>query len=326
VQNLRSGIASPVERGTVTAQLHAKLADDGRARLFESELLQIEASGASVRGGLEKARDVAARLYAEVGLQGGLVALRLAGDSFLGRYLPARPVELQVDAAAGWSLDRGFYLRGRAVATIAVPVHTVIGPLTIEMLHLGVGVGADDIRVETAVSASLDIGPCSVTAERFGSNLRLGEDGNLGALDVEVEVQAPAGLGLAIDAGPVNGGGYLAHDLTSGRYVGALELQVFDIGIKALGLLDTRLPGGVPAYSFVAMIAAELPPVPLGFGFTLKGVGGLLGVHRSADVEQLRRLLREGRLDDLLFAESPVADGPRIAADLASAFPPAAAR
>ena len=59
----------------------------------------------------------------------------------------------------------------------------------------------------------------------------------------------------------------------------------------------------------------------IGFGFTLEGLGGMIGVHRAVDVNQLVNGMRTGAFDDLLFPADPVGDAPRIIATLRQLFP-----
>jgi hypothetical protein len=70
------------------------------------------------------------------------------------------------------------------------------------------------------------------------------------------------------------------------------------------------------------MIAGEFTPVNIGFGFTLNGVGGLLGLHRGFKTGPLRKKVRTGSLGDVLFPEDVVANAQRIISDLRSIFPP----
>ncbi len=118
----------------------------------------------------------------------------------------------------------------------------------------------------------------------------------------------------------------MSYDDAAGRYTGALELEIYDIAVKAIGILDTRLPGGRPAYSFLILISSEFTPIPLGLGFMLEGVGGLAGIHRSVNVELLRSLLGDKRLNHILFPENPVRDAVQIVSDLQEVFPPTADR
>jgi len=98
--------------------------------------------------------------------------------------------------------------------------------------------------------------------------------GNLGPVDLSFGFKPPSGLGINIDAGPISGGGYIFFDPPNGRYAGVLALSLYSIQIKAIGLLDTKLPSGESGYSFLVIISVEFTPIQLGFGFTLNGVGG----------------------------------------------------
>src|SRR5262249_61127034 len=75
----------------------------------------------------------------------------------------------------------------------------------------------------------------------------------------------------------VSGVGFIAFDEVNARYLGALALAVGDVSISAVGVLDTRLPGGAQGYSLVVVASATFPPIQLGFGFSLGGSGGAGG-------------------------------------------------
>src|SRR5207248_9702888 len=129
------------------------------------------------------------------------------------------------------------------------------------------------IVLGAGLTGRVALGPVAASAERVGLRgvFVPADDGNgtLGPFDFVVEFLPPTGLGIAIDAGAITGGGFLSIDTPNGRYAGVLQLQLFGIGVDAIGLLDTRLPGGQPGYSFLILIAATLPPIQLGFGFIL---------------------------------------------------------
>jgi hypothetical protein len=105
-----------------------------------------------------------------------------------------------------------------------------------------------------------------------------------------------------------------------------LELRISAISIKAIGLLDTRLPSGRPGFSFLLIVSAEFSPIQLGFGFTLNGVGGLAGINRGLAIEPLRAGIRAHSVDRILFPEDPVRDAAQIISDLRAIFPPVAGR
>jgi hypothetical protein len=93
------------------------------------------------------------------------------------------------------------------------------------------------------------------------------------------------------------------------------------LSLKAIGLLTTRMPDGRPGFSLLIIITAEFSPIQLGLGFTLNGVGGLLGLNRTADVERLRTGVRDSTLSSVLFPQDVIANASRILSDLRQVFP-----
>jgi hypothetical protein len=69
------------------------------------------------------------------------------------------------------------------------------------------------------------------------------------------------------------------------------------------------------------LVTAEFSPIQLGFGFTLNGVGGILGLNRRANVSYLQEGLGNGVLQSILFPRDVVANMSRIIGDLTTAFP-----
>ena len=67
----------------------------------------------------------------------------------------------------------------------------------------------------------------------------------------------------------MTGGGYLYLDPAAGEYAGALELTIEKIGVKAIGMLSTKMPDGSPGWSLLLFLYFQLPPIQLSFGFTL---------------------------------------------------------
>lgn len=150
--------------------------------------------------------------------------------------------------------------------------------------------------------------------------------GVFGDLDLGFGFKAPDGLGLVVQAGPVTGGGFLFFDADHEQYAGALELEFSGIALKAVGVLTTRLPGGAPGFSLLIIISAEFTPIQLGLGFTLNGVGGLLGINRTVAIEPLRAGLKANALGAILFPQDPVGHAQQLVATLSTVFPPAAGR
>ena len=112
--------------------------------------------------------------------------------------------------------------------------------------------------------------------------------------------------------------------MDAGQYNGVLDLDLLSIGISAIALIDTQLPGG--GWSFFIALFIDVPSIPLGFGFTLNGVGGLAGFNRTLDVEGLKAAIRSGSLDSVLFPQDPIANAPIIIDTMQSIFPSAEGR
>jgi hypothetical protein len=86
-----------------------------------------------------------------------------------------------------------------------------------------------------------------------------------------------------------------------------LQLSYQSFQLQAFGLIATKLPTG-PGYSMVAMIDATFPPIELVAGFTLNGVGGLLGVNRTISTDALEAGIKAPELFTLLGAFHIVSD------------------
>ncbi len=248
-------------------------------------------------------------------------------DGFVASLMSGLDIEVDFDLQLGWAGDRGFYLGGNAGIATTIGVHATIGPVTIASVHLELSASGSGLALEASVTGSGALGPVTASVDRIGATAALGfAPGNLGPAELDLTFKPPSGLGILIDAGAVTGGGYISYDPAKGEYSGALELSLLGLAIKAIGVLDTRLPDGTPGYSFLIILTFDLPPVQLGFGFTLNGVGGLCGINRTLVPDALQAALRAHHLDSVLFPPDPVADAPQIISDIQAIFPPADGR
>jgi len=260
-------------------------------------------------------------------IKGGNVVLDLSsGDGLLQALAGTGHAESHFDLAVSWSPSGGLRFDGGGALEINVPVHVTAGPVEMTGLKVAVSFPSDG-GLPIAVAADLkgSFGPFALTVQAVGVDALVtfpgGTAGNLGPVNFELGFKLPTGIGVSIDSGGISGGGFLSHDEATGRYSGAIELRVFALGVKAFGVLDTKFPDGTEGMSFVIVIIAEFTPIQLGFGFTLNGVGGLLGVNRTVDVEALGLAVRAGSLEHLLFPVNVVQDAPSIINDLATVFP-----
>ncbi|MEH1097451.1 alpha/beta fold hydrolase [Micromonospora sp. CPCC 205739] len=251
-----------------------------------------------------------------------LVLSAADADSFIAQLLPS-DVEAPLDLAVSWRQPEGLRLHRAAAAgglelTIPLDVRAALFQLTEMWLRLGIGAGTT--AVAAAVSGKADLGPLHLVVKRVGIEARFGATG------AGLAFRAPDGAGLSLDAGVVSGGGYLAHDEALHQYSGAVQLQFAAVSLKAVGIITTRAPDGSPGFSLLIIIAAEFTPIQLGFGFTLIGVGGLLGLNRTTDLPVLRAGVREGTLGSVLFPTDLVANAPKVISDLNRVFPQAPGR
>jgi hypothetical protein len=171
------------------------------------------------------------------------------------------------------------------------------------------------------------IGPITVIIDGVGLRLlaSVADDGDglLGPFDLELAFKPPIGFGVAIDiAGVVTGGGFIRLDPETGEYSGVFEVDVLELGLTAIGMLVTPLPGQDDGWSLFFSISARFPvPIQLGFGFTLNAIGALVGIHRRMDTDAIRAGLEDGSLDAILFPENVVANAPMILESLGTSFP-----
>jgi hypothetical protein len=264
-------------------------------------------------------------------LSGGKLVIDTSeADGFIGKLLSGVHVESDFDFGVSWSGKTGVKFDGSAALEIAVPVNLSLGPVTIPTVYLAVGFKDDGtIPIDLSVALTGQLGPVSAAIDKIGVEANLSfpaGGGNAGPAQFGIAFKPPTGLGINIDAGPITGGGFIEFDKDAGRYAGVLALSLYSIQVKAIGLLDTKLPNGESGYSFLIIISIEFTPIQLGFGFTLNGVGGLCGINRDLISEALQAGLRQHSLDHILFPKDPVKNAPAIISDLRTIFPPAEGR
>lgn len=249
-------------------------------------------------------------------------------DGFIQSFFPADGASVGFDLALGVSYLKGFYFRGASYFEIAVPAHIEIGPLELQSMMIAIRLEAGKIPIDLGISFKIALGPLTAVVENIGVRANFSfpddNDGNLGPLDLAFAFKPPNGVGLALDAGIVKGGGYLYFDTDKEEYAGALEL-VFSgfINLKAIGLLTTRMPDGSKGFSLLLIITAEFGTgIQLGYGFVLLGVGGLLGLNRTMKLQPLMEGIRTGAVESIMFPEDVIANAPKIISDLRVIFPP----
>lgn len=165
-----------------------------------------------------------------------------------------------------------------------------------------------NLEIETLlVGAGLKIGPIEASVDDIGAKIsfiNVGESSplsNIGPYQVNIKFVGPKGIALSINAKGLEGSGYLyAND---GEYRGGLYLKFGNIKLNALGIINTKMPDGSSGFALLVLISAEFSPLNIGFGLTLNGVGGLLGLHHTFDTDYLRDGIKNHTVDHILFPD-----------------------
>ena len=250
------------------------------------------------------------------------------GDGFINNILSGIKIESDFDLGIGVTSNEGLYFNGSSSLEIQLPTHLNLGPIDIDALTFSVGIDGSEFPIGISANIKAELGPLAVVVEEIGviANLSVppsGTDGNLGPVNFDIGFKPPNGVGLSVDAGVVKGGGYLFFDFDKGEYAGAIELTFSEIvSLKAIGLITTKMPDGSDGFSLIIIITAEFGTgIQLGFGFTLLGVGGLLGLNRTMRLDALAEGVRTGSTENIMFPTNVVENAPRIISDLRSFFP-----
>ncbi|MDQ3483844.1 MAG: hypothetical protein M3445_00260, partial [Actinomycetota bacterium] len=254
--------------------------------------------------------------------KGKLVVSLGDGDGFLSK-LPGGVVEVPFELGLLADTEHGVRFDGGTGLKVDLPVAaSLFGIFTIQYVALELKLAADPL-LELRGGFSLKLGPFQASVDQVGAALNLAAltDGVSDAgIHELVAFLPPKGIGLALDMGPVKGGGYVYFDAEKGEYAGALELKIFLFSIKAIALVTTKRPDGSEGWSLLLFVFGQFR-VHVAFGIFWTGLGGMIGLHHRADLDALTAGMKTGALDDVLFPDNPVADAPRIINRYKQLFP-----
>jgi hypothetical protein len=250
------------------------------------------------------------------------------GDGFIHEIIGDSETTIAIPLGVQWSNLSGFSFKGSAAFEVSLYPHLQLGPLSVEVATISLTApsgGPPRITLKVTAGISGALGPVKFVVQDIGLAADVVfQAGNAGPFGIDLGFKPPDGIGLAIEAeGTVTGGGFLFHDPAQSLYAGSLMLSLSDtITLTAFGLIATRMPDGSRGYSLIIFITAEdFEPIPLGLGFTLQGIGGMVAVNRTFDQDALRAGMQNDTLKSLLFPQDPVGNAPAIIRALASAFP-----
>ncbi len=250
---------------------------------------------------------------------------KAAAGPLLGIFLPSSGIAfrgkllLRVD-------DKGLHFDGGVGLSATWPDVVHLPGVTIHSLTTSVARSGSTFSLSAKGTVVVSLGPVSATIEGFGIEqpLRLTTDGsgNLGVVDLQApRFATPTGLGIAIDASVIKGGGFLR--ITDTQIAGALELSLslgsLELSIQAFGSIE-EVNGSV---SFIVIMSVTFtPPIEIFLGLTLNAVGGAFGYNRTVDTVALRALVRDGHAKDLLIPDDLIGRADQILSAVAAVFPP----
>ena len=252
---------------------------------------------------------------------GAFVLHKGRSDSFIASLLPEKGITGIFDIGIGYSVKKELYLNGGAGLSVLIPCHAAASDskknnLILNSVFLsGKSNQDEDASFEMSVGFTASLLGISATVDRIGMLIVANKSDTF-------RFKPPTGIGLAFDVGSVKGGGYLYIDAEKGEYVGALELKLgARLSLKAVGVINTKLPG--IDFSMLVIITTQFdPPFPLILGFTLSGVGGIVGLNRTVDLEVLKQGIKTNTIRSVLFPQDVIANIARIVSDIKQIFPP----
>ena len=233
--------------------------------------------------------------------------------------------------AAGWTAALAWESGGNsaglsggiAIRSPVLPTIT-LGPLAIERFTAGLGAGTDGGRVDLGFGLAIAFGPVSLRADGMSVFAALPfpatDDGTRS--DLTFGFDPPNLIEIAVDNPPMLSGGGLIS-LEENRYSGFLSLRLYDFALTAVGLLETNLPPPGPDFSLLVLISTEFPGIQIGYGLTLNGIGGIVGVHRTIDADALRADVSTGAVSAILDPGASLGNASELITRLERYFPAA---
>jgi hypothetical protein len=321
---LASGLVRPSTGGSdgrLLLSLRNDAAADAPHVLLTLPGIRVEAAALSVGAGLGSDALLDPAVAASVA--GGVLELAPdTDDGFLTSLLPSGGATVRFDLSVSWSGRGGVEISGGADLRATIAVHASVGPFRIDQIDVALEPSGDAMALAATLTGAVVLGPFVATVGGVGTAAELRfERGNLGPVDLGFRFVPPTGVGLSIDAPPVTGGGFIAYDPAAARYSGVLQLKLGTVGLTGIGVLDARLPAGAAGFALLVVLQASFPPIQVGFGFALTGVGGVVALNHSIDVDALRQRFAAGTVGRMLAPEDPIRNAPTLLADLGTVFP-----
>ena len=308
-----------------------------------SMALEVGMNGAEVTGSL---------------LNSALVLDSADSDGLVRELLGGVPLRLPFNLTTGVSTSRGFILEGSTAVSesntagvqnsplagggsaakptinATIPLGRKVGPVTVHEIALRVdqgsadepGDGAPRIAIAADVSLSAQLGPVYVRLDKLGLGVVFDQtmprsQRNLRIVDADLSVRAPLGVAVSIDSDFLTGGGLLIHDPVEDSWAGSLVLKLDGgVTLNATGIIASKYPDGSPGTSMIVIGTVEGLSWMVG-PLHVDGLGVIIGVNRTVDVEAIRAGLPTGALKNVLFPLDPIHHTTEVVSALRTFFP-----
>lgn len=331
ISNLAGGGTNGGPNAKVSLGLEYKKADGTSFILFgaaDASHYEFESSSIAASANITTAGSKDVKI--EFDLKGSKIVIKPAAgdtDGFLSKILPGDGITLAFELAFGFGLENGFYFKGSSGLEIDLPAHLQLGPIEIETAKINIKPVGNDIPINIAIDIKGELGPIEAVVQGIGLtgtfSFPADRKGNLGPVDFGLSFLPPTGVGLSIDAGIVKGGGFLLIDRPKGEYAGALQLSIEDtIQVSAIAIINTIMPDGSSGFSLLIIISVQFEPgISLSMGFFLSGLGGMLGINRTINVDALREGVKNDAIEQIMFPQDIIANINTLLPQIKGIFP-----
>jgi hypothetical protein len=134
-------------------------------------------------------------------VQGARLTLTPQGLPFLDDVLPTDALVVNADVDLSWSQRNGVRPDGRAELKSSRAIGLQIGPVSLDLLELGLATSGGGLAFTTTARVTVKLGPVRLIVEQIGVRSAITPGpGSLGSADLTVRPTPPSGIGVVIDA------------------------------------------------------------------------------------------------------------------------------
>jgi hypothetical protein len=249
-------------------------------------------------------------------------AVELVSDVLSGLIRGVAPLPLSVEL--GLTPERGMTLGGSSSLQVHLPVTRSLAGVDLDGLDISVDGDLERaalrVALRTSARVSLPGAPVRMRFDGLGLELpfAVGNDVPHPGFDPAGLLPViPTGAAISIDLPVISAAGTMSRG-PDGSFAGGLGASVPPVQAAAFGILRLGPP------SFLVMLGATFTPaIQVGFGFGIRGVGGVLAVGRRVDREGLLQSVADGSAAGLLFPTDPAASARGAEVALRRIFPEA---